>query len=210
MIDNFIEKLSKQYAQGLPGREHQVRMAVLARKSTMEAPPTARRACVMILLFQKDGEWHVLLTERTSSDNPNHNHSGQISFPGGQLEEKDESLEACALRETFEEVGIPPNTIQIIGEMTDLYIPVSNFHVFPFLGWTSDPPQYQRQETEVKHIIETPLSILLNSENLKFKDIHINDSFVLRDVPYFDVFGKAVWGATAMMLSEMLELLKEQ
>jgi 8-oxo-dGTP pyrophosphatase MutT (NUDIX family) len=210
MLDNFIEKISERYAQGLPGREHQARMAVLARKNTMEAPPTARHACVMILLFPKNGEWNVLLTERTSSDNPNHSHSGQISFPGGQLEKDDESLVACALRETYEEVGIDPKTIQIIGEMTDLYIPVSNFHVFPFLGWVSDTPQYQRQETEVKHIIETPLSILSNSENWKFKDIRINDSFVLPDVPYFDVFGKVVWGATAMMLSEMLELLKEQ
>ncbi len=208
MTDTFIERLSERYLQGLPGREHQQKMAVLARHRTMDAPPTARRACVMVLLFPKNGEWHVLLTERTSSDNPDNRHSGQISFPGGKVEAEDKSLLACALRETFEEVGIPLHSIHIIGEMTDLYIPVSNFHVFPFLGWTVDTPQYQPQETEVKNIIETPLSILQNPDNWKYKDIHINESFVLQDVPYFDVDGKVVWGATAMMLSEMLELLR--
>ena len=209
MFDNFIEKLSERYTQGLPGREHQAKMAVLSRRSTMDAPSTARRACVMILLFQKDREWHVLLTERTSNNNPNDRHSGQISFPGGQVEADDESLLACALRETFEEVGILQDTIQVIGQLTDLYIPVSNFHVFPFVGWVESPPQYQRQETEVKQILETPLSILQNLDNLKTTDLRINNDILLRDVPYFDVFGKMVWGATAMMLSEFLELLKE-
>lgn len=207
MTDTFIERLSDRYMQGLPGREHQKKMAVMARYRNMEAPPTARRACVMVLLFPKNGEWHVLLTERTSSENPDNRHSGQISFPGGKVEPDDESLLACALRETYEEVGIPPHSIQIIGEMTDLYIPVSNFQVFPFLGWTATPPQYQPQESEVKDIIETPLSILQDKTNHKFTDIRISGSVLLQDVPYFDVYGKIVWGATAMMLSEMLELL---
>lgn len=209
MRDNFIERLSERYLQGLPGREHQAKMAVLARRSTMEAPPTARKACVMLLLFIKNGEWHILLTERTQSSKPNDNHSGQISFPGGQLEADDESLAACALRETYEEVGVPQHTIEVIGQMTDLYIPVSNFHVFPFLGWATAPPQYQRQITEVKQIIEAPLSLLRNTANHKTTRISIRDGFVLEDVPYFDVYGKVVWGATAMMLSELLELLKD-
>lgn len=207
MRDNFIERLSEKYLQGLPGRAYQTPMAVLTRRSTMDAPPTARKACVMLLLFPKNGEWHILLTERTQSENPNDRHGGQISFPGGQLE-AEETLEACALRETYEEVGIPPQAIQVIGPMTDLYIPVSNFHVFPFLGWAATPPQYNRQVTEVKQIIETPLSILQNTENHKFTEIPLKEGFVLKDVPYFDVHGKVVWGATAMMLSEFLELLK--
>ena len=105
MTNTFIERLTQSYAQGLPGRGHQMKMAVLARYRTIEAPPMARQACVLLLLFPKAGEWHVLLTERTSSDNPNMRHSGQISFPGGKLEADDMSLEACALRETHEEVA---------------------------------------------------------------------------------------------------------
>ena len=91
--------------------------------------------------------------------------------------------------------------------MTDIYIPVSNFHVHPFLAWTATPPQYQKQITEVKHIIEAPLSILQNPDNHKKMDLTIRDFFI-PDVPYFDVYGKVVWGATAMMLSEFLELVE--
>jgi 8-oxo-dGTP pyrophosphatase MutT (NUDIX family) len=210
MADNFIENFLERYAQGLPGREHQMRMAAIARTlipAPADAPPTAKVAAVMILLFPKAGEWHVLLTERTS-DNANDKHSGQISFPGGKFEPTDASLEACALRETHEEVGIAPEHIHVIGAMTPIYIPVSNFKVNPFVGWMATPPQYLKQETEVKQIIETPLSILLNPENQKRKQIHVNFTMRLEDVPYFDVNGKTVWGATAMMLSEFLEMVK--
>jgi 8-oxo-dGTP pyrophosphatase MutT (NUDIX family) len=209
MTDNFIEIFLERYAKGLPGREHQMRMAAIARTlipAPADAPPTAKVAAVMILLFPKAGEWHVLLTERTT-DNANDKHSGQISFPGGKFEPTDESLEACALRETHEEVGIAPEHINVIGAMTPLYIPVSNFKVNPFVGFMKEAPQYLRQQTEVQSIIETPLSILLNPENQKRKQIHVSFTMRLEDVPYFDVNGKTVWGATAMMLSEFLEML---
>ncbi|MBL7817213.1 MAG: CoA pyrophosphatase [Saprospiraceae bacterium] len=204
MTDTFIERLIERHAQGLPGRPFQLKKAVLARYKTMDAPPTARQSAVLILLFRKTNEWHVVLTERVG--NPNDPHSNQISFPGGSLEAADASLEACALRETHEEVGISPEKVKIIGKMTDLYIPVSNFFVQPYLGWTSEPPQYQRQPTEVKNILEVPLSILANIDNHKFADIQVR-GMTLPNVPYFDVNGKIVWGATAMMLSELLEIL---
>ena len=204
MTDTFIERLIERHAQGLPGRPFQMKKAVMARRQIFEAPPTARQSSVLILLFPKNGEWHVVLTERVG--NPNDPHSNQISFPGGSLDADDASLEFCALRETHEEVGILPETIHIIGKMTDLYIPVSNFHVHPFLGWTESPPQYERQITEVKHIIEAPLSILQNPDNHKTMDMTVR-GFQMSEVPYFDVQGKVVWGATAMMLSEFLELM---
>lgn len=203
MTDTFIERLAERHAQGLPGRPYQMKKAVLSRQ-ILEAPPTARQSSVLILLFPKDGEWHVVLTERVG--NPNDPHSNQISFPGGSLEVNDASLAFCALRETHEEVGIAPETINLIGKMTDLYIPVSNFQVHPFLGWTAAPPQYQKQITEVKHIIEAPLSLLQNPDNQKKKDMTIR-GFHIPEVPYFDVYGKVVWGATAMMLSELLEIV---
>jgi 8-oxo-dGTP pyrophosphatase MutT (NUDIX family) len=204
MNDTFIERLIERHAQGLPGRPFQLKKAVLARRQIFEAPPTARQSAVLILLFPKAGEWHVVLTERVGSANDPHSH--QISFPGGSLDSCDMSLEACALRETHEEVGILPETVNIIGKMTDLYIPVSNFHVHPFLGWTATRPQYVPQTTEVKDIIEAPLSILINSDNHKKMDMDIRGMH-LPDVPYFDVHGRIVWGATAMMLSEFLELI---
>ncbi|MDZ7877592.1 MAG: CoA pyrophosphatase [Saprospiraceae bacterium] len=206
MQDAFIERLIARHKQGLPGRDYQVRMSAMLKRHIFDAPPTARKAAVLMLLFPQNGEWHIVLTERTG--NPKDPHSKQISFPGGSVETVDVDLEATALRETQEEIGVESSTIDVIGAMTDVYIPVSNFHVQPFLAWTSTPPQYKRQETEVKRVIETPIALLENVNNWKVKDIYISETYNLKDVPYFDVFGKSVWGATAMMLSELLELLR--
>ena len=172
MTDTFIERLIERHASGLPGRPFQMKKAVFARRQLFDAPPTARQSAVLILLFPKANDWHVVLTERVGSANDPHSH--QISFPGGSLDAGDVSLEACALRETFEEVGIDPQTVKIIGKMTDLYIPVSNFHVHPFLAWTKHPPQYIKQETEVKHVIEAPIPILEDINNHKSKEIYMN------------------------------------
>jgi 8-oxo-dGTP pyrophosphatase MutT (NUDIX family) len=190
MQDTFIERLTERHQKGLPGRDYQLKMAALLKRSIFDAPPTARKAAVLMLIFPKNGEWHLVLTERTGNENDPH--SRQISFPGGSAESADVDLAATALRETHEEIGVEPSVIQLIGAMTDVYIPVSNFHVQPFLAWTNAPPQYQRQETEVKTVIETPLSVLKNEANWKVKDIR-----------------NAVWGATAMMISELLEMLRD-
>ena len=207
MKDTFIERLTERHQRGLPGRDYQLKMAAILKRSIFDAPPTARKAAVLLLLFPKNGEWQLVLTERMGNDNDPH--SRQISFPGGSVEAADVDLTATALRETHEEIGVHPSLIQVIGRMTDVYIPVSNFHVQPFLAWTNAPPQYRRQETEVKQVLETPLSVLQNEANWKVKDIKINETYDLKNVPYFEVFGKAVWGATAMMISELLEIIKE-
>jgi 8-oxo-dGTP pyrophosphatase MutT (NUDIX family) len=208
MGDTFIENIIGTYKQGLPGIEAFKKMMFEERMQTLAAPPTARKACTMMLLFPKNQEWHIVLTERTST-NANDRHSGQMSFPGGQLDPTDDSLLACALRETQEEIGVSPHHINVIGQMTDLYIPVSNFHVFPFLAWMDTPPQYQQQITEVQTIIETPLSILSNPDNRKTipMSMTIRGERYERDVPYYDVYGKKVWGATALMLSELMALI---
>jgi 8-oxo-dGTP pyrophosphatase MutT (NUDIX family) len=207
MQDAFIEKLSERHRQGLPGREYQLKMAAMLNRAIFEAPPTARKAAVMMLIFPKNGEWHIVLTKRTGNANDPHSH--QMSFPGGSVEPSDVDLSQTALRETQEEIGVEPSTIRLIGAMTDVYIPVSNFHVQPFLAWTDAPPQYKRQETEVKEIIETPFSVIKNETNWKVKDMRISEQYDLKNVPYFDIFGNAVWGATAMMLAEFLEILRD-
>lgn len=204
--DNFIQQLTDRYAEGLPGREHQFKMAAAIRRTMAPAPDDARVAAVLVLLFPKNGAWHVVLTERTGSTRDPHSH--QISFPGGSLEAQDASLEACALRETEEEIGVAPSAIKVVGALTDIYIPPSNFQVYPFLAWTPSAPTYRRQPSEVAQVLETPLSILQNPDNWQLTDIRIHENLLLNDVPYFDVFGKKVWGATAMMLSELLELTR--
>ena len=128
-------------------------------------------------------------------------------FGGGKAEESDDNLEATALREAEEELGIEREKVHILGEMTEVYIPISNFLVQPFVGFSATVPNFQAQPTEVHEIIETPLSVLMNTDNHKTTTLELPNGIKLKNVPYFDVFGKVVWGATAMMLKEFVTIV---
>lgn len=205
MTTEFILELEKAIHFNKPGRSAQMLMSRFGR-STAE-PGQARLASVLILLFLKNHETHFVLTKRTST-HPEDKHSGQISFPGGSKDPIDEDLQTTAIRETFEEIGVNADKIKIIGQLSDLYIPVSNFQVHPFVGYTSNIGGYKLQPNEVEEILEIPISMLLEDEYIKSKDIAIHNGMVLKDVPYFDFFGYTVWGATAMILSEFREVVK--
>ncbi len=211
MTELLISTLQEKIKEPLPGNKAQYKMAHFNRKNIYPQPPPsdARIACVLLLLYPKHEAWHFVLIKRMSSTNPNDKHSGQVSFPGGQLEEIDKSLEAGALREAEEEVGVIAKDISIIGKMTDLYIPVSNFLVHPFIGHMDYAPNFSRQESEVKAIIEAPISLLLDKNTLQKTTLKLPQGFVLKDVPHYNIHGHVVWGATAMMLSEFLEILKK-
>jgi 8-oxo-dGTP pyrophosphatase MutT (NUDIX family) len=124
------------------------------------------------------------------------------------VEEDDETLAAAALREAQEEVNIDPNKVKLLGQLSDLYIPVSNFLVYPFVGFTKERPDFNPQLSEVKEILEVPLVDFLNKDNTKMTDIKINKHITLKEVPYYDIRQKVIWGATAMMLSELLTVIK--
>lgn len=143
---------------------------------------------------------------KRASRHPDDKHAGQISFPGGKKEEGESILE-CALRETLEEIGITKEGYEIMGQLSELYIPVSNFLVYPFLAIAKKELSYTLEEEEVAGIIEIPVDHLMDPETLKYKDIHIG-SRTIKNAPYFDLFGKALWGATAMISSEILALIK--
>jgi len=208
MLDtNFISALKEQLTQPLPGPAAQIKMASGTRREFSTIPANAKEACVLCLLYPKDNEWHIVLTQRVST-NKNDRHSGQMSFPGGKYEPTDNSYENGALRETEEEVGIPAKAVSILGEMTPLYIPVSNFQVYPFVGVLDYAPTFTPELQEVKEIVETPLSLLLEDSTRQTTNLTVHD-YTIKDVPYFNVFGKVVWGATAMMLSEFVEIVKE-
>ena len=186
----------------LPGKEAQQEMAPSSRRRYIEAPDDAKIACVLALLYPKDGTEHLVLIERQG--HPNDRHRGQIGFPGGKLEPTDESHAAGALREAEEEVGVPTKQIELIGALTELYIPVSEFKVFPFVGYSEQRPDFIRQESEVKSILEVPFQTFLSESVRKEKDIRVAKNITLPRVPYFDVQGHVIWGATAMMLSELI------
>lgn len=204
MQKEFIDSLSRNLNAPLPGKEAQQEMAPSSRRRYVEAPADAKIACVLALIYPKDGEEHLVFIERQS--HPNDRHRGQIGFPGGKLEPTDESHAAGALREAEEEVGVPTSQVNLIGKLTELYIPVSGFKVFPFVGYSEQRPDFIRQESEVKRILEAPFATFFSESVRKEKDIRVGKNITLPRVPYFDVQGQVIWGATAMMLSELITI----
>lgn len=209
-MDAFVDTLRTRLSGPLPGRDAQYKMASIRRLQELQphaAPPdSATVACVLNLLYQQDSAWHTVLIVRTA--NPRDRHSGQVSFPGGRWESGDGSLANVALREAEEEVGVPKQQVEILGQLTELYIPVSNFLVHPFVGLLHGPSvQFRPQPGEVEKILTPPLSVFRSSESRKTTDIRINQDIALENVPYFEVDGRVVWGATAMIMNEFLELL---
>lgn len=135
-------------------------------------------------------------------------HSNQVGFPGGRLEIFDKNLEHTALRETEEEVGIPQEEVEIVKKLTKLYIPPSNFWVHPYVGLIEKTPNLVPQKSEVEKILEINIDELLNEKSLIKQKLSTSYASNI-EVPAFSLSGHVVWGATAMMLSELKDLLKE-
>jgi 8-oxo-dGTP pyrophosphatase MutT (NUDIX family) len=208
MFTPFIHSLEQRLQQTLPGAEAQFKMASQFRLPIdMEQfdLSKARKGAVLILLYPHGDKINTVLTLRPSYDGV---HSGQVSFPGGKLDPEDESLAAAALREAEEEVGLNRNEVTLIGNLTDLYIPPSNFLVSPFVGIMDKKPVLTKNEREVEKIIEVPITYFLD-ESIKGKKMITPREFVSFEAPYYDVEGHTVWGATAMMLSEMMEVIRQ-
>ena len=207
MLD-FINKIGEQLQHPLPGQEAQYRMATAVRYKRAPAPPTAVDAGVLALFYPRDADWHIVLIERTSRYE-NDRHKGQISFPGGRYEATDPDMEFTAVREAEEEVGIDRNDITVLGKLTELYIPVSNFLVHPYVAYAEKRPNFEPQPSEVENILEVPFEHFYQKKNIRKMDMTIRGDLILREVPYFDIQGKVLWGATAMMISELLAVVSD-
>jgi hypothetical protein len=133
-------------------------------------------------------------------------HGGQISFPGGKKEPEDDSVIKTALRETWEETGVDPSKIAIIGTLTPLLIPVSNMLVTPVVGWIDEKPSFDYRSEEVSYLINAELKLFLDTSIVKSKPLKIRGKMVT--IKYFDYQGNTIWGATAMILEELLVLIK--
>ncbi len=158
----------------------------------------------MMLFYPKAYQAHLALILRNSYNGV---HSSQIAFPGGKVEVEDFDLKQTALRETHEEIGVHPNSINVIRAFTEVYIPPSNYMVYPFLGYSNENLEFVLQEDEVAGMLEFPIADFLNDSILKTSTIKTSYADSI-DVPGFQVKEHFIWGATAMILSELKETLK--
>jgi len=205
MTQQLFDILKQRLQSPLPGRAAQMKMTSLP--SERQVPPGVypRKAGVLVLLFRRNGHWHLPLIQRPTYPGV---HSGQMAFPGGQYEKQDADLVETALRETHEEIGVVVERQQVVGQLSDLYIPPSNNLVTPVLAITNQLPAYQPDPLEVAKVVEAPLPVLQDTANQRPVKLELETGIKVQ-VPSYQVEGHTVWGATAMMLSELLEILAE-
>ena len=205
-LSRLVPRLAERLGGPLPGHEAHLRMAPRnpSRRSDLSVEARdCRDAGVLLLLHPDDADPSVVLTVRRDHLP---DHAGQVSFPGGRRE-RGESLSATALREAEEEINLPPASVGVLGALTPLFIPPSNFCVHPFVGHTPSPASLHPTDAEVGRILQVPLARLLDPAARTTETRPLNGRDV--DVPYYDVAGHTVWGATAMMLAEFLAVVRD-
>lgn len=177
-----------------------LRSLLTARPRRTCKDPAYRCAAVLVPLLQKEGEWHVLVTQRT---NEVQHHRGQISFPGGACDQDDADILATALRETFEEIGVPDDQVQVLGLLDDMWTS-SYFAITPVVGVLPYPYPYRPNPAEVEAVIEVPLSFLRDGSNLRSEEVEFEGRQV--ELLFWDYGEHTIWGATARILKEFLEI----
>jgi len=205
-FETYINKLDIALSGKLPGKEAQMLMSPSDRGERFRSfaeQENAKNSAILILLYPKNGEAHTVFIQRNTY---NGHHSGQIAMPGGKSEQGDKDHTATALREAQEEIGIISNDVKVIGSLSKLYIPVSNINVYPIVGYIDYEPDIKVEPDEVQQALPFAISRLIDkntvqSEILKIKEFEIN-------APYYNINGHHLWGATAMIMAEFVEIVK--
>jgi len=203
-VDTFFEQLQHKLNTALIGEAAHLRMIPQGRDLYPKQDENPRKSAVLIAFYYHEDEIYFPLIKRASN---NGSHSGQMALPGGKYEDADKDLIQTALREADEEVGIKASDVQVLGTLTEIYIGVTNYTVLPVVGFVSNKPDFVPDPTEVEEIHQVKLSELLKPENQHREEWNIRNQKV--QVPYYNLVNAKVWGATAMILSELESLLTE-
>lgn len=207
-FDEFLKYAPKVLNVELPAMIAHKKMVPSNREELLKNADfkkiTPKKAAVMMLFYPKNSQTHLALIIRNSYNGV---HSSQIAFPGGKVEPEDLNLSATAIRETHEEIGVHPSDINLIRAFTEVYIPPSNFMVYPFFGYSQNELAFKLQEDEVAGIVELPLKDFLDDKIIVTNSMKTSYAENI-EVPGFLVDEHFIWGATAMMLSELKETLK--
>jgi 8-oxo-dGTP pyrophosphatase MutT (NUDIX family) len=207
-IERIKELLQQAFTKELPGRDAHVKMAPqpldLRRFTTTFSEPP-KKSGVLLLFYQDHGSVYFPLIKRPHYPGV---HSGQVGFPGGKMEPSDPDILFTALREAEEEIGINASKVEVLGQLSDLYIPTSNFLVSPVVGFVPEKPSFIPEQREVARIIATEVISLFHPEVRKQTQLAVGGGMYL-DTPYFAVEEEIVWGATAMILSELIQVLDQ-
>jgi 8-oxo-dGTP pyrophosphatase MutT (NUDIX family) len=201
--ESVVRRVAARLAEPLPGLAAQSRMAPRPRRGwdPLAVPAGVRPAAALLLIYPRGGDAHLVLTVRATTLPQ---HAGQVSLPGGAVDEG-ESIAAAALREAWEEVGVDPASVELLGALTPLHIPVSGFMLHPLVGATPAAPVFAPHVREVAQVAEVSIA------HLAAPDTQALTRWVYEgreyEIPYFDVDGLQVWGATAMVLGEFLAVL---
>jgi 8-oxo-dGTP pyrophosphatase MutT (NUDIX family) len=199
--------LRRRLAEPLPGLEAQLRMAPRPRLSPDPAA-VLRPAAALLLVYPDGGRWHIPLTVRSSRLR---HHTGQVALPGGRLDRVDESPEDAALREAYEEIGVAPAVVEILGRLTPLPIAVSGHLLHPIVAIATARPPFAIAADEVERLIELPIDRLLEADAIAWEErVRSIPPNGVMQVPFFEIEGARVWGATAMVLAEFAELLRSE
>jgi 8-oxo-dGTP pyrophosphatase MutT (NUDIX family) len=203
-LKEFMQILEHKLAGPKPGLEAQLTMVTKPRPGHQvyhEMEASGKKAGVLVLLYPREDRLNLILTRRTERVDY---HKGQISFPGGR-QEKGETLEQTAEREAHEELGIDPHSIHLLGRLTPLYIPPSNYCIYPVVAFSESRPNFRPFRLEVAEVLEVPLDLLLDSHTIQREKRRIRGIEI--EVPFYACGEHKIWGATAMVLAELLKIL---
>lgn len=205
-FQDFESRIQSALKKPLPGEDAQHIMAPLSRLRLSNQnidQQKVRKAGVLALFEESQGATHFIVIRRTEYEGV---HSGQISLPGGAREKQDDSFLATALRETHEEIGVEPSLIKVFGALSPLYIPPSNFLVYPFIGLAKEALSFEAEQKEVKTIHRLPVKELLQPETQQWKEVRVSNGLKMK-VPALVFNELVIWGATSMILSELRSML---